>query len=193
MDLDEETYQSRYSPRGRRRFEHLDDEHEHPSSSQNGMPLIHVGQPGKGGPDVARSSQTLDHVSDTTRTARGRDDVDLAAVPFHHQRSHSMSPATATNTGCYREDYHPKGRSQGERAAEKAVGTAATAIFRVRNDPGSWFGEKGIKVATAAMVSASIDFLLGVDKNKHPFANIAVSMIQGAVMDYVLSDDADDS
>ncbi|KAH7141886.1 hypothetical protein EDB81DRAFT_760734 [Dactylonectria macrodidyma] len=193
MDLDDGNYQSPSSRRGRRRFEHLDGEDEHPFSSHKGKPLIHVGQPGKGGPDMSRSSQTLEHVSDTTRTARGRDDAELPAASFHHQRSHSMSPATAANNGCYREDYLPKGRSQGERAAEKAIGTAATAMFRVRNDPGSWFGEKGFKVATAAMLSASIDFVLGVDKKKHPFSNMVVSMIQGAVMDYILSDDSDDS
>ncbi|KAM5383418.1 hypothetical protein ACJZ2D_002111 [Fusarium nematophilum] len=53
--------------------------------------------------------------------------------------------------------------------------------FRIRNDPGSWVGKKGMKVASAAVASGAIDFLLDPDAKKHPLAHIAVSMFQGVV------------
>jgi hypothetical protein len=64
-----------------------------------------------------------------------------------------------------------------------AISTAAEVAFRIRNDSGSWVGEKGIKVASAAIASASIDLLLDTDPKKHPLAHMAVSMVQGAVKD----------
>jgi hypothetical protein len=64
-----------------------------------------------------------------------------------------------------------------------AISTAAEVAFRIRNDSGSWVGEKGMKIASAAIASAAIDFLLDTDPKRHPLAHIAVSMVQGVVKD----------
>lgn len=104
----------------------------------------------------------------------------------HHRRSHSTSPAgasRASRTSCHRVDRAPKKRSKSEHAIGNAIGTAAEVAFRIRNGSGSWVGEKGIKVASAAMASATIDLLLDTDPKKHPLAHMAVSMVQGAVKD----------
>jgi hypothetical protein len=76
-------------------------------------------------------------------------------------------------------------RSKNERAAEKAISAAATAAFRVHNDPGHWVGKKGIRVAGAAVAAATVDALLDTDPHEHPLQHIAVAMVQGFVMDKV--------
>ena len=64
-----------------------------------------------------------------------------------------------------------------------AISTAAEVAFQILHDSGSWVGEKGMKIASAAMASAAIDLLLDTDPKRYPLAHIAASMLQGVVKD----------
>ncbi|CZR68837.1 uncharacterized protein PAC_18737 [Phialocephala subalpina] len=102
--------------------------------------------------------------------------------PYRPRYSRSTSPAQVTsNLGIP----VPRTRNKSEQAAEKAISAAATAAFRIRNDRGHWVGEKGFKVASAAVAAATIDTLLDVNPHEHPLRHIAVAMVQGAVMDKI--------
>ncbi|KAH7348281.1 hypothetical protein BKA65DRAFT_500299 [Rhexocercosporidium sp. MPI-PUGE-AT-0058] len=97
------------------------------------------------------------------------------------RNSHSISPERAKHL----EVPTTRKRGKNDRAAEKAIGAAATAAFRVRNDPGHWIGEKGLKVAGVAAAAATIDTLLDTNPHKHSLQHIAVGMIQGLVLDQI--------
>ncbi|PVH68006.1 hypothetical protein DL98DRAFT_578993 [Cadophora sp. DSE1049] len=98
------------------------------------------------------------------------------------RNSHSISPERAIK---HLEVPTPRKRGKNDRTAEKAVGAAAAAAFRVRNDPGHWIGEKGFKVAGAAAAAATVDALLDTNPHKHSLQHIAVGMIQGFVLDQI--------
>ncbi|CEI68177.1 hypothetical protein FVEN_g12224 [Fusarium venenatum] len=101
----------------------------------------------------------------------------------HYQRLHNSASARSSQTSGHRAVSTAKKRSKSEHAVGKGIRTGAEVAFRIRNDRGSWVGEKGIKVASAAIASATIDFMLGADPKKHSLAHIAVSMVEGVVTD----------
>lgn len=51
-------------------------------------------------------------------------------------------------------------------AARAALEAGGVAAFRLRNDPGAWAGEKGAKVATAALGAAAIDAFIDKDPRR---------------------------
>jgi hypothetical protein len=51
------------------------------------------------------------------------------------------------------------------KAAQTALKAGAAAAFKARNDPSPWLGEKGGKVATAALGAALVDTFLS---QRHP-------------------------
>jgi hypothetical protein len=63
----------------------------------------------------------------------------------------------------------------------------AEVAYRIRNDRGSWVGEKGVKVASAAIASATIDLMLGTDSKKHPLAHSATSKVEGFIIERIIS------
>lgn len=65
------------------------------------------------------------------------------------------------------------------------LSAAAFEAFRQKNRPGAWVGEKGVRVATAAISAAVID--AGIDKNPNHGAmgNIMKSTIGGLVFDKI--------
>lgn len=65
------------------------------------------------------------------------------------------------------------------------LSAAAFEAFRQKNRPGQWVGEKGVRVATAAISAAVID--AGIDKNPNHGAmgNILKSTIGGLVFDKI--------
>jgi hypothetical protein len=79
----------------------------------------------------------------------------------------------------------PKNLSKSEHALQQGVRAGAEVAFRIRNDKGSWVGEKGIKVASAAITSATLDLLLGTDQRKHPLAHLVVSKVEGVIIDRI--------
>ncbi|KAH7393764.1 hypothetical protein BKA64DRAFT_677003 [Cadophora sp. MPI-SDFR-AT-0126] len=98
------------------------------------------------------------------------------------RNSHSISPERATK---HLEGPTSRRRGKNDRAAETAISAAAKAAFRVRNDPGHWIGEKGLKVAGVAASAATISAVLDTNPHKHSLQHIAVEMIQGVVMDQI--------
>ncbi|KAH6965042.1 hypothetical protein EDB82DRAFT_467026 [Fusarium venenatum] len=105
----------------------------------------------------------------------GRPSLETLISEAHSQTKSQTSGHRAVSTA--------KKRSKSEHAVGKGIRTGAEVAFRIRNDRGSWVGEKGIKVASAAIASATIDFMLGADPKKHSLAHIAVSMVEGVVTD----------
>jgi hypothetical protein len=79
----------------------------------------------------------------------------------------------------------PKNRSKSEHALQQGVCAGAEVAFRIRNDRGSWVGEKGIKVASAAMTSATLDLLFATDQKKHPLTHLVVSKVERIIIDRI--------
>ncbi|KAF2656559.1 hypothetical protein K491DRAFT_376151 [Lophiostoma macrostomum CBS 122681] len=74
-----------------------------------------------------------------------------------------------------------KGKSQAkwEQAAKAAIVAGAVEAFRSRKTPGPWTGEKGQRIATAALGAAGIDSLVDKDPDKHGKRHVAESAIGG--------------
>lgn len=51
-------------------------------------------------------------------------------------------------------------------AARAALEAGGLTAFRLRKDPGSWTGEKGAKIATAALGAAAIDAFIDKDPRR---------------------------
>jgi len=66
-------------------------------------------------------------------------------------------------------------------AAQAAVVAGAIEAFRSRKEPGPWKGEKGKRVATAALASGGIDGLLDRNPDKHSKRHVIESVIGGLV------------
>ncbi|KAH7142530.1 hypothetical protein DER46DRAFT_619632 [Fusarium sp. MPI-SDFR-AT-0072] len=132
-------------------------------------------------------SRQWEHISGRPSLESLISEAHLQTNSSHHQRLRSTPSARASQTSRHRAVPTLKKRSKGEHAVGKGVSTGAEVAFRIRNDRGSWIGEKGIKVVSAAIASATIDFMLDTDPKKHPLAHIAVSMVQGAVTDGIMN------
>lgn len=77
----------------------------------------------------------------------------------------------------------PKDKKQTERkwaqAAQAALVAGAVEAFRSRGQAGPWTGEKGKRVATAALASGGIDGLLDRDPDKKTKRHLAEAVIGG--------------
>lgn len=171
--LGHEPHRGRDPERDRQHFnDHVNDEahyHHHPY----GRPLVAL--------DPPDGTTAFRHRRSNER-ARSQSIRRLESESPHPRYSNSVSPTRATS--------HlgipiPGKRSKSERSAEKAISAAAASAFRVRNDRGHWVGEKGFRVASAAVAAATVDVLLDTDPHKHPLQHIAVAMVQGVVMDRI--------
>jgi hypothetical protein len=78
-------------------------------------------------------------------------------------------------------DGKSKSSAKWEQAAKAAIVAGAVEAFRSRKDPGPWTGEKGQRIATAALGAAGIDSLVDKDPNKHGKRHVAESAIGGLV------------
>jgi hypothetical protein len=72
-----------------------------------------------------------------------------------------------------------KGKDKWEQAAKAAIVAGAVEAFRSRKTPGPWTGEKGQRIATAALGAAGIDSLVDKDPDKHGKRHVAESAIGG--------------
>ncbi|KAF2189659.1 hypothetical protein K469DRAFT_683072 [Zopfia rhizophila CBS 207.26] len=72
-----------------------------------------------------------------------------------------------------------KGEKKWEQAAKAAIVAGAVEAFRSRKTPGPWTGEKGQRIATAALGAAGIDSLVDKDPDKHSKRHVAESAIGG--------------
>lgn len=64
-------------------------------------------------------------------------------------------------------------------AAQAALVAGAVEAFRSRKDPGPWKGEKGLRIATAALGAGGIDGLVDRDPDKKSKRHLAEAVIGG--------------
>jgi len=120
----------------------------------------------------------------------------IGAVAGHRSRSKSRDRSRHRGSGDrydrrYSSDEYNRSRSGGggrrksemkwEQAAKAALVAGAVEAFRSRKDPGSWTGEKGQRVATAALGAAGIDSLVDKDPTRKAKRHIAQATIGGLV------------
>ncbi|KAF2798673.1 hypothetical protein K505DRAFT_357333 [Melanomma pulvis-pyrius CBS 109.77] len=87
-------------------------------------------------------------------------------------RRHSSSERSRSRGGS-------KSSAKWEQAAKAAIVAGAVEAFRSRKTPGPWTGEKGQRIATAALGAAGIDSLVDKDPDKHGKRHVAESAIGG--------------
>ncbi|EKG19235.1 hypothetical protein MPH_03495 [Macrophomina phaseolina MS6] len=76
---------------------------------------------------------------------------------------------------------HGKSERKWQQAAQAALVAGAVEAFRSRKDPGAWTGEKGTRIATAALGAAGIDGLVDRDPDKKSKRHTAEAVIGGLV------------
>lgn len=72
-----------------------------------------------------------------------------------------------------------------EQAAKAAIVAGAVEAFRSRKTPGPWTGEKGQRIATAALGAAGIDALVDKNPDKHGKRHVVESALGGLVANRV--------
>ncbi|ORY13462.1 hypothetical protein BCR34DRAFT_263142 [Clohesyomyces aquaticus] len=72
-----------------------------------------------------------------------------------------------------------KSSAKWEQAAKAAIVAGAVEAFRSRKTPGPWTGEKGQRIATAALGAAGIDSLVDKDPDRKSKRHVAESAIGG--------------
>ena len=88
------------------------------------------------------------------------------------------------------DDYSSRSRSRGggdkkrnerkwAQAAQAALVAGAVEAFRTRNEPGPWTGDKGRRIATAAIGAGGIDGLIDRDPDKKTKRHLAEAVIGG--------------
>lgn len=78
-------------------------------------------------------------------------------------------------------------RQKKDQAIKSALTAGAVEAFRQRNRPGEWMGEKGLRVATAAISAAAIDTAVDKDPRKKGKGKIIASSLGGLVVDKLAS------
>lgn len=106
------------------------------------------------------------------------------------RRPHSEPRSRSTTRGGVHDEHRERDRSvdnkkKRNQMIKAGLSAAAVEAFRQRSRPGDWVGEKGVRVATAAISAAVIN--AGVDKNPNHGAmgNILKSTIGGLVFDKI--------
>ncbi|KAG6354649.1 hypothetical protein INS49_004667 [Diaporthe citri] len=106
------------------------------------------------------------------------------------RRPHSEPRSRSTTRGGSHDDRRDRDHSvdnkkKRNQMIKAGLSAAAFEAFRQKNRPGDWVGEKGVRVATAAISAAVID--AGIDKNPNHGAmgNILKSTIGGLVFDKI--------
>lgn len=80
-------------------------------------------------------------------------------------------------------EYDEFQRQRKEQAVKSALTAGAVEAIRQRNRPGDWVGERGLRVATAALSAAAIDTAVDKDPGRKGKRNILKSTIGGLVVD----------
>ncbi|RMX79065.1 hypothetical protein D0868_16381, partial [Hortaea werneckii] len=101
-------------------------------------------------------------------------------------RSRSRGPRSRRHSSSSRSSSRsrgPGGKKQTERkwaqAAQAALVAGAVEAFRARNEPGPWSGDKGKRIATAALGAGGIDGLIDRNPNKKSKRHLAEAVIGG--------------
>ncbi|KAF2691100.1 hypothetical protein K458DRAFT_67237 [Lentithecium fluviatile CBS 122367] len=122
------------------------------------------------GRDRSRSRHRKDRGYDSDRYADRYDD--------RRSRRYSSSERSRSRGGS-------KSKEKWEQAAKAAIVAGAVEAFRSRKTPGPWTGEKGQRIATAALGAAGIDSLVDKDPDKHGKRHVAESALAGLVANRV--------
>lgn len=78
-------------------------------------------------------------------------------------------------------------RQRRDQAVKSALTAGAVEAIRQRNRPGDWVGERGFRVATAALSAAAIDTAVDKDPMKKRKRNLVKSTIGGLLVDKLAS------
>lgn len=119
------------------------------------------------------------------RSSRRRHAKSVGGRPGHRgsrrDRSYSRSPSRRRH---YRqeEDDGEFDRRKRDQAIKSALTAGAVEAMRQRNRPGEWMGEKGLRVATAAM-----DTAVDKDPRKRAKRNVIGSTLGGLFVDKMAS------
>ncbi|KAH8812769.1 hypothetical protein F5884DRAFT_316749 [Xylogone sp. PMI_703] len=109
----------------------------------------------------------------------------LATITRSRTRSRDVSPDYSSD---YEYDVRtpprersPRRENKGkwQQAAEAALAAGVVEAFRVRKEPGPWTGEKGRRVATAALSAAAVDGLVDKNPRRKSKRHIAEAVIAG--------------
>lgn len=109
-------------------------------------------------------------------------DYDSVSPPPRRRltRSEGRRQPRSLSRGYDHEEFERQRRDQ---AIKSALTAGAVEAFRQRNRPGEWMGERGIRVATAALSAAAIDTAVDHDPKRKGKRNIVKSTIGGLVVD----------
>lgn len=97
-------------------------------------------------------------------------------------RSYSCSVPRSRSRG-----RHAKREDQLAQAVKAALVAGAAEAFRARKDPGSWTGEKGKRVLTAAISAGGVDGLIDRDPNRHGGRHVVESVLAGLATNYLVN------
>jgi hypothetical protein len=112
-------------------------------------------------------------VSALTRRSRTRNRA-------HDQRDlYDRCRGSSTSTTSSHRSHNHDRRSRCEQATEAALIAGAIEAFRIRKKPGPWTGDKGIRVATAALGAAGVDVLIDKDPDRKATRHIVEATIGG--------------
>lgn len=109
--------------------------------------------------------------------------------PDRGSRRHHSEPRSPSRRGSRdgRRDRDPSVDNKKKRNQMIKAGLSAAAMeaFRQRSRPGDWVGEKGVRVATAAISAAVINTSIDKNPNHGAIGNIMKSTIGGLVFDKI--------
>ena len=66
------------------------------------------------------------------------------------------------------------------------MAAGAVEAFKVRKHPGPWVGEKGVRVARAALSAAAVDATVDKDPKDKPKRHVAEATAAGLVVNHLL-------
>lgn len=194
-----ETYEPRHRPRSHRDYDYDDDySYDRPRSSRHYDRDGYYSDEYEKRPKPQRRKSIVDNIKEIGEAAglggvigavtgrsrsrsrrRGRDDRGYDSDRYDRRsRRYSRSSSSSRSPGGGR---RKKTEKKWEQAAKAAVIAGAVEAFRSRKTPGPWTGEKGQRIATAALGAAGIDGLVDRDPDRHSKRHIAESAIGGLV------------
>lgn len=105
----------------------------------------------------------------------------------HNGRARSGSRAVGDTKEPKKHGNNPdeEQRRKRNQAIQAALMAGALEAMRQRSEPGDWIGEKGFRVATAAVSAGLVDVGLDKDPNKHGVGNLIKSTVGGLLIDKV--------
>ncbi|RKF61060.1 hypothetical protein OnM2_045094 [Erysiphe neolycopersici] len=108
------------------------------------------------------------------------DDKSRRSKSRHRSSSNDSIDLSSTDSDCYDQKYAAKGRSHDylnsttrlQQLAKTALIAGATEALRVRKEPGTWSGNKGKRVLTAAIGASAIDAVAEENGKHHIFETV---------------------